>query len=455
MIAAYASISVALVLVVVLGVWGAYRDVRLIRRTAMQVEISRIRAHALRTVGRIERSLEQYDTPELNRLRDEAWLPTYWQNVFTQSPQVVRERYAAIVDNSGRIVLHSDPMRNDRQLSNRWYDRVVSEAGSNVFETHSPVLDGEAPSYVLRVPIVVRGREVGAYLAGFDVRGFEQLVADNRSVILRGWGVIIIAILIIVLLAVVSLYYIASRSVRLREWISLGELRRANELSQLAAGLAHEIRNPLHAIRLNLHALGRALEGRAKLKPEDAATIAEQSNEEIERVDRLLKELLGFANPEVAKNEDVPVNDEIRATLGFLSQEMQRKEIDARFHPAPEPVAVRMDRHRLRQVLLNLLMNAHDAVEPGGQIEVSVARSAGRVEITVSDTGHGISEADRQRVFEPFFSKKESGSGLGLALVKRFVEEARGHISVEANTPQGTRFRLVFPRFNPSPKATR
>lgn len=455
MVAAYVSISGALVLVIVLGVLGAYRDVRLIRGTAMQVELSRIRAHALRTVGRIERSLEQYDTPDLERLRDEAWLPTYWQNVFTQSSQAVRERYAAIVSNSGRIVLHSDPMRNGRQLSNHWYDRVVSEAGPNVFETHSPVLNGTAPTYVLSVPIMVRGRQMGSYLAGFDVRGFEQLVADNRSVILRGWGLIITAILVIVLLAVVSLYYIASRSVRLREWISLGEMQRANELSQLAAGLAHEIRNPLHAIRLNLHALGRALEGRAKLKPEDAAIIAEQSNEEIDRVDRLLKELLGFANPEAAKNEDVAVNDEIQSTLGFLSQEMQRKEIDARFRPAPDPVTVRMDRHRLRQVLINLLVNARDAVEPGGQIEVAVARSPSRVEITVSDTGHGIAEADRERIFEPFFSNKESGSGLGLPLVKRFVEEARGRIFVESNTPRGTRFHLIFPRSNPHPKATR
>lgn len=446
-IAAYASIGTALFLVVVLGVWGAYRDVQLIRQTALQVELTRLQSHAIRTVGRIERSLEQYGEPDLERLRDEAWLPAYWQNIL---PHERQQLYIAIIDASGKVIMHSDPARQGEYLPRNWYERVVPEAGNNVFETDA--FDGTG-AYVIRIPIVVQEREIGDYLIGFDTDWFEQLVATHRNDILRRWGLIITAILMIVLLAVISLYYIASRAIALREAVSRSELRRASELSQLAAGLAHEVRNPLHAIKLNLHALRRVLEGHSQLNPEDVLAISEQSNEEIDRVDRLLKELLGFASPEAARNERLDLCEEVQSTADFLRQEMERKHVtlETQFSACPAPLSI--DRGRLRQILINLLLNALDAVDPEGHIRIEVTRSPGHIQLSVSDDGHGVPETDRQRIFEPFYSQKEGGSGLGLALVRRFVQEARGQITCEANAPRGTRFRMVFPEAAHSPKA--
>ncbi len=441
-LAAYGTIGFALGLILVLGVWGAYRDIELMRNGALQLEIDRLRGHAIRAVGRIERALDDDEARQLQSLGESDWLPQMWQSALASEQQ---QLLAAVVEDSGEIVLHSDASLQGNALPPGWTRRPLNELEGNIVEARTGTLDADAPAYVLEMPIRLGGEQVGSYFVGLDAEAFQQWLSTSRNAILRQWGVIIAGAALIVLLAAGSLYYLASRSLALDRRISQSELARAAELGQLAAGLAHEIRNPLHAIRLNLHALARSLEGRASLESGDVATICEQSNQEIDRVDRLLKELLGFASPETARNEDLDVRDEARATLDFLRLEMQQKKIELSLQMDERPALVHLDRGRLRQVLLNLLMNARDAVQPGGKIEVQIARQDGAVALDVADDGPGIGESDRRRIFEPFYSKKEGGSGLGLPLVKRFVEQAHGRIECQANLPRGTRFHLLFP----------
>jgi two-component system nitrogen regulation sensor histidine kinase NtrY len=108
-----------------------------------------------------------------------------------------------------------------------------------------------------------------------------------------------------------------------------------------------------------------------------------------------------------------------------------------------------MDRARLRQVLLSLLRNAEQAVDDKGSIGIFVGTRPKTALITVSDNGTGVSEQDRQRIFEPFYSTKKNGFGLGLALVKRLVDQARGRITCEQNTPHGMRFHIELPTVGP------
>jgi C4-dicarboxylate-specific signal transduction histidine kinase len=104
-----------------------------------------------------------------------------------------------------------------------------------------------------------------------------------------------------------------------------------------------------------------------------------------------------------------------------------------------------MDHGRLRQIMLNLLQNAQQAMKQGGQIQVSLSSRRGRVSLTIADNGPGIGAEHRKQVFEPFFSTRKDGVGLGLALVKRFVDEVDGEIDCLENPPSGVMFRIVLP----------
>jgi signal transduction histidine kinase len=441
-VAAYTCIWVALALVVMLGVWGAYRDVGAARETALRKEIATIRSHAVRTVGRIERGLEQQSAPpDLATVREDRWIRQFWQRVVSSEG---RRLYGAIVNSQGNVVMHSDPHLEGRQLADDWYDRVHRESVEDVFDTQSHALADGRRAYDIRVPIDVGGETVGHYHAGFDVDWFQEHTAAAQSEILRRWTIVIGGISVVVLLAGASLYYIASRSAAMRHVAAMAQLQRATELGQVAAGLAHEIRNPLHAIRLNLHALGRLPDGSAKLNAVQVSTIINESNEEIARLDRLIEELLGFAKPDELREEEIDLVAELRVTLSFISQEMQCSGVELRTRIPDQAAMVHMDPTRLKQIMLNLLMNAKEAAGEGGRIDVGLANHDERVEIRVSDDGPGIPEGDREHIFEPFYTTKEGGSGLGLALVKRFVEEADGRVYCDSNG-RGTTFCLVLP----------
>jgi two-component system sensor histidine kinase AtoS len=224
-------------------------------------------------------------------------------------------------------------------------------------------------------------------------------------------------------------------------------LKRATEVAQLAAGLAHEIRNPMHAIRINLHALAKVdSDRRLKLAAEEHTKLLAESDREIERVEKLMHELVTFASPDKPKIEILDLKTEVQSLLDFINREMTRQHIVIATHFASTSAHVRFDADRLRQIMLNLMQNAEQALRGPGKIDISISSDAERVSLRVADNGPGIPEEDRQRIFEPFYSTKANGSGLGLALVRRFVTEADGAITCESNSPKGTIFRIELPR---------
>jgi signal transduction histidine kinase len=159
-----------------------------------------------------------------------------------------------------------------------------------------------------------------------------------------------------------------------------------------------------------------------------------------------MHELVTFASPDKPKLELLDIRTEVQSLVNFIDREMTRQQIAITTHFAPSPAQVRFDPDRLRQILLNLMQNAEQALRGPGQIDISITSDAERVRLRIADNGPGIPEEDRQRIFEPFYSTKANGSGLGLALVRRFVTEADGTITCENNSPQGTIFRIELPR---------
>jgi signal transduction histidine kinase len=409
----------------------------------MQQEIQRLRSHASHAVGRIERDLETKSTTDVSRLADSEWLPDYWKKNLAQSKKEA-PHYAAIVDTGGNVVLHSEPGYQGRRLTGFWYDQLILEAGPNVVETKTAALTSGESALDVGIPIVVDDVEVGEYHTGFDLKRFNKSAMARSSKLIRNWTTWLVATVLVVGMAVISVYYLATHSVILRRVIDRSYVERNAEISQLAAGLAHEIRNPLHAIRLNLHTFQRAQTDSSRISDNEVGRMLDQSNREIDRIDRLMQALVGFATPEEAREEEIDVSTEIHSVVDFIRQGLLQKKINLQLKLPPGSVSLRMDPGRFRQIMLNLIHNAVEALNDGGHIEIGLSTHGGSIQLEVSDDGPGVSDADRKRIFEPFFTTKNNGTGLGLALVKRFVEEVDGEISCESNPAGGMTFRILL-----------
>lgn len=453
-LAASLSIATAMLAVLLIGLWGAHRELTGIRVTLLNSEITRLRSHGIRTVARLESELERPAADgEPASLRENPWLQRLWGTVIPRE----RERlYAAVTDATGTIVMHSDEALIGRRLSDNWkLGRVEGDGGiGGVFETQSPSLSGGRPAFDIVIPIEVHSRPVGFYHSGFDRSWFEAQVDQQQRPARNRWILMIGSIFAVVLLAAVSLHRINRRSAALQQAISMAHVKQLSDLGRLVGALAHEIRNPLNAIRLNLHALRNVLLGTATLSEDEIQQAIEESNREIERLSELMKTMLGYARPDQALVEEVDLNAEVAAMGSFLAPIMERDEMDFEVRLPDVPVTVSIDPDRLRQVLLNLVNNAREAAGSGGHVSLTLSAANSQAEIVVADDGPGVPSADRDRIFDPFYSTRETGTGLGLALVKRFVGEAGGSVTFEDRVPDdpgsGTVFRVVLPRTSSS-----
>jgi two-component system, NtrC family, sensor histidine kinase HydH len=230
--------------------------------------------------------------------------------------------------------------------------------------------------------------------------------------------------------------------------------RRAQMAEKLAAvgtmtaGLSHEIRNPLNAAALQLTVLERRLH---KLSQDIQGPLLEPLHlvrDEIRRLDHILEDFLQFARPREFQPRPVEVTTVLTKVLDLLDGEAERRRV--RLQRAFEPVPpVSGDEERLRQVVMNLALNALDAVERGGTVRVSCrleGPEAREVAVYVDDSGPGVPSETRDRLFEPFFTTKAQGSGLGLSIVHAIVSQHGGTISIEDAPEGGARFILRLPR---------
>ena len=436
-------IVLALLLVVLVTGWGAWRDLSDARRSILNNEIGRLRSHATRTVGRIENYLEERPADRhITALRDVPWLRTFWNRVV---PRERKRLYAALVTSDGVVVLHSEAQRHGQMLEQRWFERRVPEAGSDVVETRSAVLTSGQPAYDISVPVEVNGTTVGFYHSGIDAAWITETSAARRRALYIRWMLMGGSIIGIVLAAGASLFHLAKRTAALQQALGMARTQQLAELGRLAGMLAHEVRNPLNALRLNLHALERLDEDASALSGREVSKILAESKKEIDRLDTLIRNMLGYARPAEARVSDVDVGRELTAIAGFIGQLVDRENTKLDVVLPDSPVLVHIDRDRFRQMILNLLNNAREAVGKNGSIAVKLRPSEDWVDVIVQDSGPGISPKHVDNIFEPFFTTKQRGCGLGLALVRRFAEEAGGTVTLEPCTQGGARFRMRLP----------
>jgi two-component system sensor histidine kinase HydH len=218
--------------------------------------------------------------------------------------------------------------------------------------------------------------------------------------------------------------------------------RRLASVGKLAAGVAHEIRNPLSSIK----GFATYFSERYKDNPNDL-NIAQIMIKEVDRLNRVVGQLLEFARPVSLTPKRVPLDTFVDSCVKLVSMRAREKGITiaTAFEGAPESVF--LDPDKISQVLLNLFLNAIEATEPGGTIDVYVTRPLGSANlvISVTDTGCGISEENRAHIFDPYFTTKSSGTGLGLAISHNIVESHGGEIRIKSIEGEGTAITLVIP----------
>jgi len=222
----------------------------------------------------------------------------------------------------------------------------------------------------------------------------------------------------------------------------LVELRRGEQMKTvgtLAAGLAHEIKNPLASIKTFTEHLN-ANYADEKFRNKFQRIVGG----EVERINLIVQQLLDFAKPVPPKLEPLNLTGLLDDTLQFLNNEFVEHhiEVDKQYAWSGKILA---DRNQLRQVFLNLFINSVQAMNGNGKLKVKTEEKGSELVITISDNGPGISPKDAHRIFEPFYTSKTTGTGLGLAVVRSIINEHRGRVEAVSLPGQGARFNIYLP----------
>lgn len=226
------------------------------------------------------------------------------------------------------------------------------------------------------------------------------------------------------------------------------ELERSQRLSlvgQMAAGVAHEIKNPLASIKGAVEILSEDT-----TPPQDREEFKQIVVGEIKRIDGTIQEFLEFARPKEIKLQPLDLSSVLSNSLRQMERQIKDAGIVLTPRIAPD-IRIDGDQEKLHQVLLNLVLNAIQASAPEDNIEVTLRRTADdAAQIVIRDHGTGITQADIARIFEPFFTTKASGTGLGLAIVKSILDGHNASISVDSPVSGGSEFTLTFPSIDTS-----
>ena len=216
-------------------------------------------------------------------------------------------------------------------------------------------------------------------------------------------------------------------------------------VGKLAAGMAHSIRNPLTSVKMRLFSLGRTLELSVPQK-EDFQVISE----EIRHVDTIVENFLEFSRPPKLKIQSVSPSEVVDHVLQLLHHRLESYGVNIKLDRRAFLPEIQADPEQLKEVLVNLVVNACESMEGGGTIAIheqeSVVETLGRaVTIRVTDNGPGIPDSIQGKVFQPFFTTKEEGTGLGLSIANRIVEEHGGWMDLRSEEGEGTTFVITLP----------
>jgi signal transduction histidine kinase len=221
---------------------------------------------------------------------------------------------------------------------------------------------------------------------------------------------------------------------------SMKRAHRLSALGQLSAGLAHEIRTPLASIEGAATVLQRESPSKERL-----LEFLEIIHKESRRLDRLLNRFLSFAKPPKPDLKLIEIDQLLESVIGLARHADGNGRLELKKEIRPAASVVECDPEQMKQVLLNLVMNAVQAMPRGGTVVLAALRDKDRILIDVEDQGTGIAQEDVERVFDPFFTTKDAGTGLGLSVAHQIVRQHGGSLTILRNSADGSTFRVSLP----------
>ena len=437
-------LALALVLLAALtatAAWIAAREFRTLRRQfeKVQMESFRIADELISSVARLNSSLFAYeasgDDQDRENFEHDSRTLANWINAQSRR-------------------LHTPEERQLLEQINKEYAVYLAE-GRKLIATRKPdETDAESSRRLARVEAVAKTvMKLGGRLANAHRGALEQLVTSfERSLNLLKTVITGALVLLVVFgaLGLRALYRELVTPLRKRLVENQALLERQEKLASLgvlAAGVAHEIRNPLTAIKARLFTQRKMLE-----KGSSAMNDADLISNEITRLERIVRDFLHFANPSDPNWAEIPARALLDDARELLGSELEKKEILLDVMPG-EDFNIRADAQQLKQVLINLVQNAAESIGTRGRITLRAyaARVAlgGQLQpvviLEVADTGSGIPPEVQKRLFDPFYTTKSTGTGLGLSIAMRIMEKHRGTLRYETEPGKGTTFGLVLP----------
>ncbi len=352
--------------------------------------------------------------------------------------------YVALLDGSGQVVAHSDASRvGTREPS----ALPVALDGDRVPGQRRLVLPRVGEVYEVSRPFPLGKDRTGTLRLGLSVAPIQTVWAqDQRNMFIYTGTILLVGILGVLAIFLNQRRYL--RSVQALQELAQRD-RRLAALGNLAAGVAHEIRNPLNAIGMGLQRLLREW----RLAPaEDQAEYARLGGVlqgEVNRLNEMVERFLQLARPARVNLGTCPVEQHLGELLTLVREEAAAKGIAVETVLALNGATARLDCRQVHQALLNIIVNAFQAMSKGGTLRLTARTAEGRLEVTIQDTGQGIAPEHLDRIFEPYFTTKEGGTGLGLALAQRIVEAHGGGITVDSRPGMGSTFRIRLPLAGP------
>ncbi|HCM6216849.1 TPA: two-component system sensor histidine kinase ZraS [Klebsiella oxytoca] len=359
----------------------------------------------------------------------------------------------AVTDENGKIIAHSDPRRVGESLypastlrelnigsEERWRRLEQPEPALEIYRQFRPLNGGGHHMRMMmrRESADLRNQAPQVIFIAFDTR---ELDADHARG-LRNMVIMLCAAGVVMTATVLAQFWFR-RYQRSRKQLQEATARKEKllALGHLAAGVAHEVRNPLSSIK----GLARYFAERTPADGE-AHQLALVMAREADRLNRVVSELLELVRPAHLKYQSVDLNEVITHSLQLVSQDAASRAISLKFIAQPALCRIQADPDRLKQVLLNLYLNAIHAIGRDGVITVAVRECGdGRVKVSVADSGKGMTAEQLQAIFTPYFTTKADGTGLGLAVVQNIVEQHGGTIDAESTPGKGALFTLYLP----------
>jgi signal transduction histidine kinase len=350
-----------------------------------------------------------------------------WQSVLDESFNANRDHIAFLLlyEASGQTLASAGEYARE-ELSAPARQVSFQNESIYIFDEHVPT-----PQYVSHPPPG----------AGWRIR-IGLYTSSAAFIMKQAYTQIAVSIIVISTIAGLAFYFLRT----LRRFIEFKSRHEAERhlasLGKLSTTLAHEIRNPLGAMK------GLTQIAQEKLSEDhDMQPLLQTVVSEAERLERLVGDLLGFARPHNLQISRFDLNLLIREVTEILHSGFDAAGVTLDTKTGPGNILIRSDENGLRQVLLNVLINAVDATPRGGSVTVSAKRASGaqQVSIQVEDTGAGIGGRDPEELFQPFITTKESGSGLGLAISRQIIERLGGRITLSNGQAAGARCAITLP----------